>query len=306
MGRASAGSGAEGGRAVEVGAVQRWVSSRHATALRCASASAPVSPPPPRSLPPKLHTSPLPHTRYTPTRTRMHAYTHTPTHIRLHAHAYTPTRTRLHTRTRLLADDTYVSVELRRVPSATWADHSAKNNSAMKRYHFRGLDMQLDSVSVRVLTCVLACVEKRNESPCVLTCVCVCVSRVLGVRGLYSSPSESRHRKPPHQTAARRLALESSLRSVGAALGAGPPGQRAVTTRPVPHPTTRRSRAHTSRRRPQAAAAATASSRQPTRTHAPRAVVDTPEQVWPAVRVAAVTNRSLIVPKLACYCDKYW
>ncbi|KAG2439915.1 hypothetical protein HYH02_010544 [Chlamydomonas schloesseri] len=70
-------------------------------------------------------------------------------------------------------DDTYVSVELRRVPSATWADHSAKNNSAMKRYHFRGLDMQLESV-------------------------------------------------------------------------------------------------------------------------------------WPAVRVAAVTNRSLIVPKLACYCDKYW
>ncbi|KAG2443875.1 hypothetical protein HXX76_002216 [Chlamydomonas incerta] len=70
-------------------------------------------------------------------------------------------------------DDTYVSVELRRVPSATWADHSAKNNSAMKRYHFRGLDMQLESV-------------------------------------------------------------------------------------------------------------------------------------WPAVRVAAVANRSLIVPKLACYCDKYW
>ncbi|KAG2481942.1 hypothetical protein HYH03_019096, partial [Edaphochlamys debaryana] len=27
---------------------------------------------------------------------------------------------------------------------------------------------------------------------------------------------------------------------------------------------------------------------------------------WPALRVAAVTNRSVIIPKLACYCDKYW
>ncbi|GFR49885.1 hypothetical protein Agub_g11989 [Astrephomene gubernaculifera] len=69
--------------------------------------------------------------------------------------------------------DSYVSVELRRVPSATWSQHSARNNTAMKRYHFRGLDMQL-------------------------------------------------------------------------------------------------------------------------------------EAVWPAIRVAAVTNRSLIVPPLACYCDKYW
>ncbi|GIL81772.1 hypothetical protein Vretifemale_10771 [Volvox reticuliferus] len=43
-------------------------------------------------------------------------------------------------------DDSFVSVDLRRVPSATWADHSTKNNSAMKRYHFRGLDMQLEAV----------------------------------------------------------------------------------------------------------------------------------------------------------------
>jgi hypothetical protein len=31
-----------------------------------------------------------------------------------------------------------------------------------------------------------------------------------------------------------------------------------------------------------------------------------PLQVWPAIRLAAIANRSVIVPKLACYCDKYW
>ncbi|EFJ42765.1 hypothetical protein VOLCADRAFT_97156 [Volvox carteri f. nagariensis] len=46
-------------------------------------------------------------------------------------------------------DDLFVSVELRRVPSATWSEHSAKNNSAMKRYHFRGLDLQLEAVRWR-------------------------------------------------------------------------------------------------------------------------------------------------------------
>ncbi|KAG2482950.1 hypothetical protein HYH03_018175 [Edaphochlamys debaryana] len=69
--------------------------------------------------------------------------------------------------------DSYISVELHRVPSNTWEEHSSRNNSQMKRYHFRGLDMQL-------------------------------------------------------------------------------------------------------------------------------------EAFWPALRVAAVTNRSVIIPKLACYCDKYW
>ncbi len=29
-------------------------------------------------------------------------------------------------------------------------------------------------------------------------------------------------------------------------------------------------------------------------------------QVWPGVRVAAMANRTVIIPKLACYCDKYW
>lgn len=40
----------------------------------------------------------------------------------------------------------YVSVELSRVPSATWADFEKKNASEMKAYHYRGLDTQLEPV----------------------------------------------------------------------------------------------------------------------------------------------------------------
>lgn len=44
------------------------------------------------------------------------------------------------------AGDSYVSVDVRRVPSATWQDFQTRNASSMKAYHFRGLFMQLQSV----------------------------------------------------------------------------------------------------------------------------------------------------------------
>ncbi|GIL68302.1 hypothetical protein Vafri_21586 [Volvox africanus] len=66
-------------------------------------------------------------------------------------------------------DDSFVSVELRKVPSATWPEHSAKNSSAMKRYHFRGLDMQLGAVwqAMRV-----AAVTNRSVIIPKLACYC--------------------------------------------------------------------------------------------------------------------------------------
>ncbi|GLC41336.1 hypothetical protein PLESTM_001185000 [Pleodorina starrii] len=65
--------------------------------------------------------------------------------------------------------DQYVSVELRRVPSATWGEHSARNNSAMTRYHFRGLDLQLEAVWPAVR---LAAVSNRSVIMPKLACYC--------------------------------------------------------------------------------------------------------------------------------------